>query len=87
MARIRKQAFFIARNRGWQTNDGYIYDDDTLRIAVSSDMTTIYYPNESGDLKMVYSYNSRRHEIIYLEGEWESKVAIRYESLKRRLKR
>lgn len=83
LVRIRKQALYIARYGGWQTDrGGYTYDDDRIRIAISTDMTIIYCQNEHGDLKMVYSYEPKKRENIYHEGEWEKIIAARYQALK-----
>jgi ABC-type phosphate transport system ATPase subunit len=55
---------------------------DQIRIAISTDMTIIYCQNEHGDLKMVYSYEPKKRENIYHEGEWEKIIAARYQALK-----
>lgn len=82
LLRIRSCARYIARNCGKQLEDGYIYDDGKLRIAFSRHMTTIFYPNEHNERKMVFSYSLLQHDSIFYDGKWEHEFAKCYNSLK-----
>ncbi len=82
LRRIRKQAAYIARYGGWQTDDGYSFDDDRLRIISSPDMITVHYLNEYGDVKTVYSYEFKKRESIYHAGNWEKIIDARYKITK-----
>lgn len=82
LLRIRSCARFVAKKCGRKIEDGYIYDDGSLRISFSKHMTTIFYPNEHNERKMVFSYSLTQHDSIYYEGKWLRDFANRYNSLK-----
>lgn len=82
LLRIRNCARFVAKRCGREINDGYIYDDGRLRISFTRYMTTIFYPNEHEERKMVFSYSLTQRYSIYYEGKWEHDFALRYNELK-----
>ncbi len=67
---------------GSRVSDGWIYDDERLRICVAPDETLVYYPIEGGERKLVFCSAPSDHQAIYREGAWESYFAKLYNATK-----
>lgn len=83
---IKKNARFIAVDMGCAEKNGWIYDDRKMRIVTDQFITDIYYPDEHGERRLVFSYCQDRNVRIYREGAWEFYFATCYNTAKTRPK-